>query len=412
MLKRFYSKRSGFTLVEIIIAFAVFAIMASMICQILQLSVAARRSNNIYQRELAEQEALLTLVEKQNGDFKSEAGTIKLNFGSSTVELPYAMVSANPNLSGDDMYSGEGLNYFVANVNYGATGEIPIGDENGSGNATNNTGSQASRMDTRITGTGGIGFVRIWDVVKDTHTYAAGDPFAVPEGHTRYFITCSASENVLGGDVTLQDEDVPYSQYRLYFYDDVALNEPASKISYTDSDKKKYTKDVPATLKITKVGYLSTNVDEVAKNGLKSSYVQSGTSASNMYTIEQMGTNGVRIGSPFVSWGNKNPGLGGRGERFQGSVTSKFYIEFENVEVPDPADNSKTIKQEVTLTKASFGYNGIDKTADNMDYIYPACPAYIDEYDNDGTPKYNSDGTHVNIYGAFLYTRHYEGGGS
>ncbi len=426
MLKRFYSKKSGFTLVEIIIAFAVFAIMASMICQILQLSVAARRSNNIYQQELAKQEALLTLVEKQNGDFKSEAGKIKLNFGSSSVEIPYAMVSANPDLSGDDMYSGEGLNYFVANVNYGASGEIPIGDPEGEGegegDADSNTGSQASRMDTRITGTGGIGYIKIWSVIKDEHEYKGDNPneIPVPEGHTRYYFAVSASEQAFGkSDVTLQAEDIPYSQYRLYFYDDVVLNAAESKLPRTEG-KVKYRKDVYQALKISDVGYLSTkDVEKVAAEGLNSSYIQDSYSLNgvNKYTIEQMGNSCIRIGSPFTTSAGDKSGMGGRGRKFELGEKSVFYVDFENIEVSvkKPDGTEKIEKVGVTLSTASFGHNGVD--AGDGVYNYAACPQYKAEYDSGGNPIYPDEEElkkmkrYVNIYGANLFTRHYGEGG-
>ena len=48
-MKRLFSKKSGFTLVEIIVAFAVFSIMASMIIQILNLTVSHQQSNRAFE---------------------------------------------------------------------------------------------------------------------------------------------------------------------------------------------------------------------------------------------------------------------------------------------------------------------------------------------------------------------------
>lgn len=396
MLKRFYSKKSGFTLVEIIIAFAIFSIMAAMICQVLDLSVSARRANNVYERELIEQESILAIIDKYSGDFDEEAGKMVFEFTDGTrVELPYAVLSAKP----DAEFAAEGLNYFVANVNYGASGDIPVGDDDAGNDVTNNTGSQASRMDTRITGTGGIGYIQITDVIKDENTYAPNDPFAIPEGHTRYFIRCAASSKELDGvDNSLKDEDVPYAQYRLYFYDEEKLNVPASKVVYTDGSGKKYTKDVPATAQIAKVGYLNCYASTAASNGLDSSRVAAGTTANfNKYTVDQMGQNTVRIGSPFKTNNGSNGGMNGKGERFSIGNSTNFYIEF----VGDPK-----------ITTASFGNNGVLVSSSGTSYNYAACPMYADDYESDGTPKYNAEGkNHVNIYGANLFVRHYDIGG-
>lgn len=254
-------------------------------------------------------------------------------------------------------------------------------------------------MDTRITGTGGIGYIQIMNVIKDTNTYAEGDPFAIPEGHTRYFIRCAASNKDLStGEEVLKSEDVPYAQYRLYFYDSVKLNAASSNVSYTDSNGKKYKKDVYAAANIVKVGYLNGFAANVASTGLKSSNVATGTSNNyNKYTVEQMGTNCVRIGSPFTTSGS-TPNKDGKGEKFQIGNTTNFYIEFEG----DPK-----------ITEASFGHNGVATSEGASSYNYKACPMYKDEYNDDGTPTYNAESkNHVNIYGASLYVRHYEGVGT
>lgn len=386
MLKRFYSKKSGFTLVEIIIAFAVFAIMASMICQILQLSVAARNKNNQYQIEFARSQAAMTVINKHSGDFKNEEGKMKLNFADGTnLELAYDVWSGKEDVSSDDV----GLNYFVMPVNYGASGEVPPTVDGGSG-SSNTSGSQASRMDTRLTGTAGIGFIRINKIVKDTNTYPADSPYAIPAGHTRYFIQCSASSKPSGStETSLKDEDVPYSQYRLAFYDANQLDAAASAVIYTDDNGKKYTKDVYQRAQIAKVGYLNDQVSDSLV--LSDSKVAVGTTTNyNKYTVDQMGTNTVRIGSPFIAGGDDG-GYGGKGVRFNLSNFSNFYVEF----VGDPQ-----------ITTESFGYNGVSKDSGACDYA--ACPMYTDDYNTDGTPTYDyEDKNHVNIYGANLYVRHY-----
>lgn len=390
MLKRFYSKRSGFTLVEIVIAFAIFSIMAAMICQILDLSVSARRSNNLYQRELAQQEAMLTLIEKKSSDFKDEKGTIALSFTNGTnVALGYDMLET---MSGTEF---AGLSYYVSAVNYGAAGEIPPGvmggGEEGSGNSGSNTGSQASRMNTRLTGTGGIDYINIQFVVKDDNDrYPDGSPYKLPEGYTRYFIRCSAA-----GATSLKDEDVPYSQYRLFFFDESKKNAAAGNIIYTDSSGKKYKNDVPAEAVITKVGYLNAYANTVAADGLKDAYIASTTSNNfNKYVVEQKGTNCVRIGSPFVLNDDLGVDINGqkRGVKFSSGNSSNFYIE---------------VKGDIDLTTASFGNNAVE---DTYGHRYTPYPVYTEEFDSDGNPIYSDPkdlDKYVNIYGANIYKRNY-----
>lgn len=400
MLKRLYSKRSGFTLVEIIVAFAVFSIMASMICQVLEFSVRARQSNNAYQRELDTQEQLLTLIEKKSEDFKNEDGRIKISLPDGTeVDLPYDRLSAMV----DAEFDSEGLNYFISNVNYQSNGEVMPGPGD-TGSAGTNTGSQASRMDTRITGTGGIESIQILHVTKDTNSYAAGDPYAIPAGHTRYFITCCASSG--GLQKTLKAEDVPYAQYRLHFYccpdpdksdDDPtkmseALNAALSSVEYKDEEGRTYTKEVYKEALITKVGYIK-NYEKAVSEGLKSSNIMSSyDNLVNRYTVEQMGTNTIRIGSPFIT-DSDDPGLGGRGVRFQMSNISRFYVEFNG----DPH-----------ISVDSFGHNAVKGVTEGSKKYTP-CPVYLEKFEDDGTPEYDYESdTHVNIYGAFLHKRNYK----
>lgn len=395
MLKRFYSKRSGFTLAEIIVAFAVFAIMSTMVAQVLQLAVFARNSNNAYAQELADQEHMLTLIEKNSGNYTGTGigGTLSFSFDDGTMfDLAYETKPSNPAAEN----AAEGINYFLSPVNYMAAGETSPG---AAGGADVGGVSQAARYDTRITGTGGIGNVTVYRVIKDTHTYNdPTSPLYLAPGNTRYLIEVAASSVDDNGKVTLLDEDVPYSQYRLLFYKDT-LNAAASAVEYTDeASGKTYTKDVYEAARILKVGYLSTTVTSAASSGLSTSNTTSAPNNNNIYTIEQQSANCIRIGSPFETnnANGVNTPLGKMGVRFNGGSFSRFYVDFEG----DP-----------NLTTASFGYNGVsENNADGSTRtVYTAFPVYEDTYNADGTPTYDDTGkTHVNIYGASIYTRHYK----
>lgn len=380
MLKRMYSKRSGFTLVEIIVAFAVFAIMASMIAQILEITIRARESNNLYAQELAKQERLLTIIEREKDNYNAATGTYTITLSDGTsFNMGYQVNATDPTA----VNQAEGLNYFLSPVDYTCPPASSEGGESETSDAGG--GSQMSRMDTRITGTAGIGGIKIYKVVKDTHTYAADDPYAPAAGCTRYFIECAASSVNDDGDTTLREEDVPYAQYRLFFFSD-QLDATKSSVVYTNSDGDSYTKNVYQEAKIVRIGHVNTSIESVVSNGVSSSNSSDGALAStnNPYTIQKLG-NSVKISTPYTSDGGK------AGVRFQGSKFTRFYVDFQG----DP-----------NISLSSFGYNCTLDSEGRPNFT--ACPVYTETYNDDGTPKYEKSdegSVHQSIYGGFMFTR-------
>ncbi len=379
MLKRFYSKRSGFTLVEIVVAFAIFAIMSSMVAQILDLAIKARQSNNLYAQELARQEQMLTLIQKDSANFDSTGskGTYSITIGSDTYTMDYQSKATDPTATNQ----AEGINYFLSPVAYDSVGSGSSSEE--SGGPTIGGMSQASRMDTRLTGTEGLGYIQVYQVVKDTYAYPAGHPFELPTGHTRYFIEVAAAgiDYVTNAD-TLRAENVPYAQYRMFFYHTNDLDEAASQANGLDVYKQ---------AQIVEVGHIDTPFHTIS-GGLDESITKDGSDVThtdnvNPYNAMQMGNNCVRISTPYVNsgWSQST-----RGVRFQLSKPTRFYVEF----VGDPE-----------ITVASFGYNG---KADGSAMIYEPCPMYKSEYNDDGTPTYaeQEDGSTFDcLYGGYMYTK-------
>lgn len=372
MLKRFYSKKSGFTLAEIIVAFAIFAIMASMVAEILDLAIKARQANNLYAQELARQEKLLTVIQKDSAyyDASGPTGTYNIVIDSDTYSLNYQTKATDPSATNQS----EGINYFLSPVKYDA---VASGDPTEDAGAIIGGMTQASRMDTRISGTEGLGYIKVNQVIKDTYSYPAGHPFAVPAGHTRYLIEISAAGiDYNTNKTTLKEENVPYAEYRLEFYHSDVFDEASSEANGLDVYKK---------AKIVKVGHVDMPFSSLS-SGLTESNTSSGSDVSNMnkYTVEQRNSNGIRVCTPYEMDGSQ------RGVRFSLSQYTRFYIEFDG----DP-----------NLTTASFGYNG---RADGSATIYEPCPKYKAEYNDDGTPTYaeNEDGTkYPVIYGAYMYTK-------
>lgn len=230
MIKRIFSKRSGFTLVEILVAFAIFTVMMAMIMQVLQLSVAARRQNTEMTKERAEQEEQLILGKNYEYDKDAdETGKVGLNFGEdSKYEINYQIKGT------DEDNPAEGLNYFIGDVDYNAS--APEGDKK---KKESETGSQASRYDTRITGTADLG-----DITVSVSNNGGG----------KYTFTLKANS---AGVVS---EMRKYSQIRLYFFDDTKIYSDVSEyvdgyiynpdVAVKPEDIKSYKKcSVPAVVK-------------------------------------------------------------------------------------------------------------------------------------------------------------------
>lgn len=231
-MKRIFSKKSGFTLVEIIIAFAVFAIMAVMIAQVLNLAIARRNSNKKLEDYLQGQNQTIIAREKKlTFEDDADAETLTLAFTNPKAEdvpidLDYQYRDAEGTL-------GEkgGLNYFVGRLDYNGqggysetlpgAGDVPGGPAD---DAAAGGSSQMSRFDTRITGTKGVKDIKIsWkpNAAKDTYT-----------------VTVTVNDS--GIDSTMKG----HSQVTLYFAEGVSEAEAPKILDINDNlSGKKYSCD-------------------------------------------------------------------------------------------------------------------------------------------------------------------------
>lgn len=309
-MKKLFSKKSGFTLVEILIAFVIFAIMAAMILSIARLAVAARASNNEFARELAVQKEQLVKRDKsKEPKYDSTSGntdTFALNFGGgTTVSIDYEVRAADPNAT----YVEEGLNYFVPDVV--PQNSTPQKDDGG-GNSGN---SQSSQYDTRITGSKGFDYIRVLSVEKH----------GIVDGKVRYIIKTA----ITGYDETvLTDQFLPYAQYKLYFRDDV--NTTTKEI--TKSDGKTYIRTMPGVANVLEVGYVD-NSGNFSKK----------PDSQNQYKLTKLNNGGVQVGYEYKS---------GSPTTFDNGGFTTMYVDFSS----DPH-----------LTVDSFGRNP-DKQGNMRDY--------------------------------------------
>ncbi len=351
-MKKLFSKRSGFTLVEVLVAFAVFAIMAAMVMQILRLAIDQRSSNNEFQDSLNKDEELYV----KNGmdtdyDAANKNGSLTFDFSGSSgpsLSIDYELKST------DGSNSAEGLNYVVGDVDYTASGEKKPGSVDPGSSDSN--GSQSSRNDTRLTGTRGINEITIANIFEDT-SYSGGS-----DKHRYIFYL-----NVNGKDMA--DEDVRYAQIKMYFYS-TEVDDEASKVEYTDDKGKTYTKKIYKKANVLEAGYVAGNPINAA-NYSPGNITSTRTGA---YNVEKLTGNAVRIGTPFE----------GSGTKFLVANNIFFYV------VTD---------QPISTSTASFGDNA--KTKADKSSTYTAYPIY------DDSGKVTTE-VSPNIYGAFQYVKIYK----
>lgn len=331
MLRKLYSKRSGFTLVEIIVAMVIFALMATMVAQILQLSIKTRQSNNAYGEELAAQEERLAKVAKDINDFQNKTDNYSLTFKKTDgteigeVKLAYEVKDASGSTS------AEGINYFVSPVPYdgklsgsgssggGSVGGSSGGAAGGTSGSTNLSTSMSSLVDVRLTASRGMSYVDILSVEKK------GMPSS--GAAVRYVFTTSANSS------GMNNQDKAFAEYKLYFYLKGMLDTEKSAIICTgtksDGTEYNYTKDIPQVANIISAGYCDNNGTPT-------------THSSGKPTVRSSGANCVTVAAPLKDEGGQLTGDNYAGKGFQNETTT-FYVDFET----DPQ-----------ITTASFGSNG------------------------------------------------------
>lgn len=257
---------------EIIVAFAVFAIMSTMVIQILNIISVQRRWNNNFSREIDEQENVLVTNDKLGYDGGNYDGNLTFAFSDGSVlKAGYQMKGTG--LNGDV----EGLAYFVTEQAEPASGDDgDDGDDGSYGENNDNTGAQTDRVAARITGTKGFDNVTVKQVVncgKDAN------------GNTVYAIeVCAhASKN-------MSVDDIPYAMYRIYFYNNGGKGSTPAQIAYAKYLNSSFSADNVAGMINDK------NITSDINTGTVSN---SPDNPLNMYMVAITGSNGLRIGSPF-----------------------------------------------------------------------------------------------------------------
>ncbi len=372
MIKKLFSKRSGFTLVEIVVAFAIFAIMASMILQILNGILYQKRNNKEFDDKMYAQEELIA-KNSRTGEYDEtkKDGTMNFNFGEDgNFGIDYMMKTPDDEV---------GLTYYIGPGSGGSTPLSPTPSEPIP--STAGAGAQTDRMDTRITGTAGFESINVSKVIKDESYSGPG---------ARYLFEVSANGK------SMSTEIIPYAQYKMYFCMSDKYDAAKSSIQYTDTDGSTYTKKVPQKAKIIDGGYINGGWDVTGNmtwdsvsghiRPFSDTTCGNGT-GNNYYNVKILNDYTVRIGSPYITGHSDGAPINysTRGVKFMSSQHTRFYLVFAE----DPKITTESFG-------ADFGGNVVKTGSGRVEYSRVP----ILDTDGDATGDYNA-----NIYGAFEFEK-------
>lgn len=179
MLKKFRSKR-GFTIVEVMVAFVIFAIMAAMVSAILQQTLLAKQENTDLENEItAQQNAYYRSKQVKNGEYdSSDNHSLTMQFvdstGASVSTIPLDYSIGDPNA--DDAENKISLDYIQGNLDYSVKPVAPPSPQNPDGK---DGGSVQNRLNSNIYGSSDIASILM---------YMVKAPESESNGNNRYYI--------------------------------------------------------------------------------------------------------------------------------------------------------------------------------------------------------------------------------
>ncbi len=282
-MKRIFSKKSGFTLVEIIVAFAIFAIMSTMILSMVQLTVRQRNMNSQFAGTIQDDSEYLVSHYIDNDDkYATKEGEFVLNFSDKNIKA-----SIDYQMRANEAYTNEaeGINYFVGNTAYRKGNDLKDPEANAKGGSG---AGQDARYSTWIKGSRGLGAVNICGVVAapkpQTEEDKSKPSFYKGPGYC-YLIKCSAD-----GDDT-EPEYADYLQYSLSFK--MPGTTPVKRL---ESDGELYMVEIPKLANIIDYGVITSGTLEWNDGTCKGvNEVNPGYQGRNNFLIQQSSMNTIHI---------------------------------------------------------------------------------------------------------------------
>lgn len=211
MFKKLKSKR-GFTIVEVMVAFVIFAIMAAMVSTILQQSLKAKQENVDLEDEITNQEQIY-YQKKQDPKDKYDATdshNISLTFKDksdaelSPLSVDYSLGDPNADVTTEvgAPDNNIALNYIAANISYKKPQSQP--------NTTTDPqeGSVHSRLNSTIYGSNGISQIKL---------YMIKAPDEESNGKNRYYIGMQLESTYGDSGQEIPEYLRSFAQVRLMF---------------------------------------------------------------------------------------------------------------------------------------------------------------------------------------------------
>ncbi len=351
MLKKLRSKR-GFTLVEIMVAFVIFAIMAAMVSVILQSTMRAKQENTDLEGEIAGQENVYYQRQQvKDGAYdSSDNHSLVMQFkgtdGSSYADIPLDYSLGDPNAPGAG--NNISLEYIQANLDYTPRDTTnPGGDKNSDSN-----GSVHNRIDSRIFGSSDLKKVILYMTKAETQ----------PSVGYRYYLAIK-----LEADATMPDIYKTFAQVKLKFNKNTILACGKKNTMYTPSNTQN-----------------PISFNDGSKSG---------------YEVRIMSGDTLRIASTNHNV-NAQYSLLEPGANYFG-----VYFDLKE-EIPTSYETSDGTYDLNQLFGYSVDYTGSQTNLSDTLNVYEFVPYFGKLYDANGDPLKNDDGsfktgTYPNIYAGF-----------
>ncbi len=352
-MKKLFSSKSGFSLIEIIIAFAIFAIMAAMVSSIMSLALYQRSANMEFADDVEAQKDQYAKIEKDL-KYGTKSGTMTLNFGAKSYSLDYSdktVVEVEGASTGK-----EGINYFVGNADY----KKKAGSTPGSKDTPKDSNSLIDQIDSYIYGSPDFDWIRVDDFrpADASEISKAEDAigYSIPAGKTVYILHITPKDNE---KVTILRDLLMWRSFYVRMPNDINIYDYG--YIYGDASAT-FTKDTNPS----KVGDVSGYNYEISKSSKTTIHISIPKSKMDAYY------NGKLVGEDKRNLYHFSLGNSG---------SNKYFL------VLDTTDT--------TLNEKSFGDNWTTKDEDNNEDGRIHYKAYVEKKEEDGVEK---EIVHVNVY--------------